>query len=55
MKAIAINGSPRARRNMSHLGQTIAWLGKAIASVPDAFPVPPYNVELPRKGNSTKD
>jgi hypothetical protein len=33
---------------MSHLGQSIAWLGKAIASVPDAFPIPPYNVELPR-------
>ena len=24
---------------MSHFGQTIAWLGKAIASVPDAFPI----------------
>ena len=36
-----------AMRNMSHLGQTIAWLGKAIASVPDAFPSPPYKVELP--------
>ena len=30
-----------ALRNMTHLGQTIAWLGKAIASVPNAFPTPP--------------
>lgn len=28
-------------RNMGHLGQTIAWLGRAIASAPDAFPAPP--------------
>ena len=48
-------GDEEAMRNMSHLGQAIAWLGKAIASVPDAFPIPPYNVELPREGNSTKD
>ena len=48
-------GDEEAMRNMSHLGQAIAWLGKAIASVPDAFPIPPYNVELPRAGNSTKD
>jgi multimeric flavodoxin WrbA len=41
-------GDDEAMRNMSHLGQSIAWLGKAIASVPDAFPIPPYNVELPR-------
>jgi hypothetical protein len=34
-----------AMRNMSHLGQAIAWLGKAIASVLDAYPMPPYNVE----------
>jgi multimeric flavodoxin WrbA len=40
-------GDEEAMRNMNHLGQTIAWLGKAIASVPDAFPIPPYNVELP--------
>jgi multimeric flavodoxin WrbA len=39
-------GDDEAMRNMNHLGQTIAWLGKAIASVPDAFPIPPYNVEL---------
>lgn len=30
-----------AMRNMNHLGQTIAWLGKAIASASDAFPSPP--------------
>jgi len=30
-----------AMRNMVHLGQTIAWLGKAIASASDAFPTPP--------------
>jgi multimeric flavodoxin WrbA len=40
-------GDEEAMRNMSHLGQTIAWLGKAIASAPDAFPIPPYNVEPP--------
>jgi multimeric flavodoxin WrbA len=35
-----------AMRNMSHLGQTIAWLGKAIASVSDASPFPKVAVEL---------
>ncbi len=30
-----------AMRNMNHLGQTIAWLGKAIASARGSFPVPP--------------
>jgi len=30
-----------AMRNMGHLGQCIAWLGKAIAAAPDAFPTPP--------------
>jgi multimeric flavodoxin WrbA len=39
-------GDDEAMRNMSHLGQTIAWLGKAIASIPDTFPIPPYNVEV---------
>jgi multimeric flavodoxin WrbA len=34
-------GDEEAMRNMGHLGQTIAWLGKAIASAPDAFPAPP--------------
>jgi multimeric flavodoxin WrbA len=41
-------GDEEAMRNMNHLGQAIAWLGKAIASVPDACPIPPYNVELPQ-------
>jgi multimeric flavodoxin WrbA len=41
-------GDEEAMRNMNHLGKTIEWLGKAIASVPDAFPIPPYEVELPR-------
>jgi hypothetical protein len=40
-------GDDEAMRNMTHLGQTIAWLGKAIASAPDAFPIPPYEVEVP--------
>ncbi|MBF0488723.1 MAG: flavodoxin family protein [Nitrospirae bacterium] len=30
-----------AMRNMHHLGQTIAWLGKAIASTTEQFPTPP--------------
>ncbi len=30
-----------AMLNMDHLGKTIAWLGKAIASNPDGFPAPP--------------
>jgi len=34
-------GDEEAMRNMAHLGQTIAWLGRAIASAPDAFPTPP--------------
>jgi len=44
MKALAINGSPRA--NMNHLGQTIAWLGAALASVPETSPFPKLAVEL---------
>jgi hypothetical protein len=39
-------GDEEAMRNMNHLGQAIAWLGKAIASAPDAFPVPPYDVDV---------
>ncbi len=35
-----------AMRNMTHLGQTIAWLGTAIASVSDTFPFPKLAVEL---------
>ena len=42
-------GDDEAMRNMNHLGETIAWLGKAIASVPDGFPIPPYDVEVPRE------
>ena len=41
-------GDEEAMRNMKHLGQTIAWLGKAIASSSEAFPTPPYHVEMPR-------
>lgn len=41
-------GDEEAMRNMSHLGQAIAWLGKPIASVPDPFPIPAYNVESRR-------
>ena len=35
-----------AMKNMSHLGQTIAWLGKAITSVSAASPYPKVAVEL---------
>ncbi|MEN6438971.1 MAG: flavodoxin family protein [Syntrophobacter sp.] len=41
-------GDEEAMRNMKHLGQTIAWLGKAIASSSETFPTPPYHVEMPR-------
>jgi len=30
-----VNSDEEAMRNMSHLGQTIAWLGTAIASIPE--------------------
>jgi len=33
-----------AMRNMQHLGQTIDWLGKAVAAAKGTFPAPPYNV-----------
>ncbi|MEJ2696645.1 MAG: hypothetical protein P8013_08345 [Candidatus Sulfobium sp.] len=57
MKALAINGSPRAggnteillkkaMRNMRHLGRTIAWLGSAIPAISDATPFPKLAVEL---------
>jgi multimeric flavodoxin WrbA len=39
-------GDDEAMRNMSHIGQTIAWLGKAIASASDASPFPKVDVEL---------
>lgn len=35
-----------AMRNMRHLGQTIAWLGKAMASVANSSPYPKVAVEL---------
>ena len=35
-----------AMRNMSHLGQTIAWLGAAMSAVPDTAPFPKLAVEL---------
>jgi len=41
-----VSGDEEAMRNMSHLGQTIAWLGAAIASVPDTTPFPKLAVEL---------
>jgi hypothetical protein len=41
-----ISGDEEAMRNMNHLGQTIAWLGAAIASVPDTSPFPKFAVEL---------
>lgn len=41
-----VNGDEEAMRNMSHLGQTIAWLGVAIASVPESSPFPKIAVEL---------
>ena len=34
-------GDEEGMNNMNHLGKTIAWLGKAIASSPEAFPTPP--------------
>jgi multimeric flavodoxin WrbA len=41
-----VNGDAEAMRNMSHLGQTIAWLGTALASVPETSPFPKLAVEL---------
>lgn len=38
-----VNGDEEAARNMEHLGRTIAWLGRALASCPDEFPVPPMS------------
>ena len=39
-------GDDEGMRNMNHLGQTIAWLGAAIASVPDDSPFPKVAREL---------
>lgn len=41
-----VRDDEEAMRNMSHLGQTIAWLGMAIASASDAAPFPKLAVEL---------
>jgi multimeric flavodoxin WrbA len=46
-----VRGDDEAMRNMNHLGQVIAWLGSAIASTHDAFPIPPYIVEVPEEGS----
>jgi len=40
------NDDEEALGNMRHLGQTIAWLGKAMSSVPAASPFPKVAVEL---------
>jgi multimeric flavodoxin WrbA len=42
----AVLGDEEGMRNMHHLGQTIAWLGKAMASVPDDSPFPKVALEL---------
>lgn len=39
-------GDEEALRNMSHLGQTIDWLGKAMASASETSPFPKVDVEL---------
>ena len=41
-----VNDDEEAMRNMNHLGKTIAWLGAAIASVPETSPFPKLAVEL---------
>ena len=41
-----VSGDDEAMRNMNHLGQTIAWLGTAIASVSETSPFPKLAVEL---------
>lgn len=39
-------GDDEALRNMSHLGQAIAWLGEAMAAMPKTKPYPRVEVEL---------
>ncbi|MRR58213.1 MAG: flavodoxin family protein [Deltaproteobacteria bacterium] len=39
-------GDDEALRNMEHLGQTIAWLGKAMADAAEVSPFPKAAVEL---------
>jgi multimeric flavodoxin WrbA len=41
-----VSGDEEAMRNMSHLGQTIDWLGKAMASATASTPFPKVAVEL---------
>ncbi|MDD2583286.1 MAG: flavodoxin family protein [Desulfuromonadaceae bacterium] len=41
-----VSGDEEAMRNMNHLGQTIAWLGAAMAAVPETSPFPKFAVEL---------
>lgn len=41
-----VRDDDEAMRNMSHLGQTIAWLGAAMAAVPAEAPFPKVAVEL---------
>ena len=41
-----VSGDAEAMRNMNHLGQTIAWLGAALAAVPKTSPFPKIAVEL---------
>lgn len=41
-----VSDDDEAMRNMNHLGQTIAWLGSALASVPETSPFPKLAVEL---------
>ena len=47
MNTIAINGSPRKGGIMADLGQTMAWLGKAIHQSPDRLPCPVYSEPPP--------
>jgi multimeric flavodoxin WrbA len=39
-------GDDEALKNMNHLGQTIAWLGKAMTDASDTSPFPKASVEL---------
>ena len=39
-------GDDEALRNMNHLGQTIAWLGKTIGTAAQTTPFPRASVEL---------
>jgi hypothetical protein len=56
-----IREDDEAMRNMDHLGQTISWLGTAMASATVADPLPKIAVELhqdfcrPSLGNKTNE